>query len=88
MPRKFPTAFVAGIVYVMRYATWVKADPGYSVVADQRESNIAYFLKGAAEGVPLPEFTQVRGIILALFGFSLSVAALVTDTPAGAGATG
>ena len=57
----------------MRYATRVKADPGYSVVADQRESNIAHFLKGAAEGAPLPEFTQVRGIILALFGITFAI---------------
>jgi uncharacterized ion transporter superfamily protein YfcC len=36
----------AGIVFVMRYARGVKADPARSVVADQREDNVAHFLKG------------------------------------------
>ena len=60
----------AGIFYVMRYATRVKADPACSVVAAQREDNIAHFLKGAEAGAPLPEFTRVRSIILALFGIT------------------
>ena len=64
---------LAGILYVMRYATRVKVDPSSSVVADQRESNLAHFLKGAAEGAPLPEFTRVRGIILALFGITFAI---------------
>ena len=36
----------AGILYVMRYASRVKVDPAYSVVAAQREDNITHFLKG------------------------------------------
>jgi uncharacterized ion transporter superfamily protein YfcC len=60
----------AGIIFVMRYATRVKADPSHSVVAAQREDNIAHFLKGAQEGAVLPELTRVRGIILALFGIT------------------
>jgi uncharacterized ion transporter superfamily protein YfcC len=64
---------LAGIYYVMRYATRVKADPGYSVVADQREENIAHFLKGTAAGAPLPEFTRVRSIILALFAVTFAI---------------
>ncbi len=57
----------------MRYATRVKANPAYSVVADQREENIAHFLKGAEAGAPLPEFTRVRSIILALFGLTFAL---------------
>jgi uncharacterized ion transporter superfamily protein YfcC len=60
----------AGIIFVMRYATRVKADPAHSVVAAQREDNIAHFLKGTQEGAVLPELTRVRGIILALFGIT------------------
>ena len=60
----------AGILFVMRYARRVKADPARSVVAAQREDNIAHFLKGAEVGAPLPEFTRVREIILALFGLT------------------
>ena len=63
----------AGILYVMRYASRVKADPAYSVVAAQREENITHFLKGAEAGVPLPEFTRVRSIILALFGLTFAM---------------
>ena len=63
----------AGIFYVMRYATRVKANPAYSVVAEQREENIAHFLKGAEAGAPLPEFTRVRSIILALFGLTFAL---------------
>ena len=57
----------------MRYAGRVKVNPDASVVAAQREDNIAHFLKGAAAGAPLPEFTRVRGIILALFGLTFAM---------------
>ena len=63
----------AGIVYVMRYAARVKADPARSVVAAQRDENIAHFLKGTAAGAPLPELTRVRGIVLALFGLTFVI---------------
>ena len=63
----------AGIMYVMRYASRVKANPATSVVAAQREENIAHFLKGSAVGEPLPEFTRVRSIILALFGITFVI---------------
>jgi uncharacterized ion transporter superfamily protein YfcC len=63
----------AGILFVMRYASRVKADPSRSVVADQREENFAHFLKGAAAGAPLPEFTRVRSIILVLFGLTFAI---------------
>ena len=54
----------------MRYAQRVKAEPARSVVAAQREDNIAHFLKGSEVGAPLPEFNRVREIILALFGLT------------------
>lgn len=63
----------AGILFVMRYAKRVNLDPGSSIVAAQREENIAYFLKGAGMGAALPELNRVRGIILALFGLTFVV---------------
>lgn len=63
----------AGIVYVVRYAQRVKADPARSMVAAQREDNIQHFLKGAAVGAPLPEINPARGLILALFGFTFVI---------------
>ena len=48
----------------------MKAEPARSVVAAQREDNIAHFLKGSEVGAPLPEFNRVREIILALFGLT------------------
>jgi uncharacterized ion transporter superfamily protein YfcC len=61
---------VAGILYVVRYAKRVQAEPAHSVVAAQREDNIQHFLKGSEIGAPLPEFNRVREIILALFGLA------------------
>jgi uncharacterized ion transporter superfamily protein YfcC len=63
----------AGIFYVVRYAQRVKADPARSVVAAQREENVAHFLKGSELGAPLPEFNRVREIILALFGLTFAI---------------
>ena len=63
----------AGILFVMRYATQVKADPARSIVADQREDNVAHFLKGTGDEAALPEFTRTRSIILALFGLTFAV---------------
>ncbi len=63
----------AGILFVMRYARRVKADPSRSVVAAQREENVAHFLKGTELGAPLPEFNRVREIILALFALTFVV---------------
>ncbi len=59
-----------GILYVVRYARRVKADPSRSVVAAQREDNLKHFLKGAEVGTPLPEFNRTREVILALFGLT------------------
>ncbi len=62
----------AGIAFVMRYATRVKADPSHSVVADQHESNLQHFLKGNVASA-LPTFTNVRSLILALFGLTFVI---------------
>jgi len=64
----------AGILYVMRYARRVKADPDRSIVADLAEDNRAHFLKGGTEGDGgFPEMTRIRSIILALFGLTFAV---------------
>ena len=63
----------AGILYVMRYARRVKAEPARSVVAPQREDNIQHFLKGSAIGAPLPEFNRTREVILGLFGLTFAL---------------
>ncbi len=63
----------AGILYVMRYARAVRADPARSVVAAQREDNIQHFLKGSEVGAPLPEFNRVREVILVLFALTFAM---------------
>ncbi len=61
------------VVYVMRYAEKVRANPDASIVADRRESNEAHFLKGRnAEDGP-PEFTGKHSIILIIFAASFAV---------------
>lgn len=60
----------AGILFVVRYARAVKADPARSVVAAQREDNLQHFLKGAEAGAPLPEFNRTREVILGLFALT------------------
>lgn len=62
----------AGILFVMRYARRVKADPSASIVAHMAEENRAHFLKGAeaAGDGGFPEMTRVRSTILALFGLT------------------
>lgn len=67
--------WLACVVYVMRYAEKVKAEPSVSIVADRRESNEAHFLKGrevAAEG-HLLDFTLTRKIVLLVFVLAFAV---------------
>ncbi|WP_146347942.1 YfcC family protein [Phaeobacter marinintestinus] len=67
-------SMAAGIVFVMRYATKIKADPSKSVVADQADENRAHFLQHAdATDGEFPDFTRVRSIILILFGLTFAV---------------
>ncbi|MCA0928206.1 YfcC family protein [Ruegeria profundi] len=63
----------AGIAYVMRYATRVKADPSASVVADQAEENRTHFLKGSEGNDAFPEMTSTRSVLLALFGLTFAI---------------
>ncbi len=63
---------LAGILFVMRYAKRVKSEPQHSVVAAQRDENIAHFLQGEA-AAELPSFTPIRSTILALFGLSFVI---------------
>jgi uncharacterized ion transporter superfamily protein YfcC len=64
--------WLACVVYVMRYAARVKADPARSMVADMRQDNESHFLKGG-KGAALVEFTPTRRIILALFALTFAV---------------
>ena len=67
-------ALAAGIAFVMRYASRVKADPARSIVADQREEHIAHFLKGETAGDgALPTLTTVRSVILILFALTFAI---------------
>lgn len=59
------------ILYVMRYAARVKADPSRSVVADRRSENEVHFLKDAPEGTP--SLTRQQGLVLILFGLTFAV---------------
>ncbi|MCA0869874.1 YfcC family protein [Seohaeicola saemankumensis] len=63
------TSLAAGIMFVMRYAARVKADPSASFVANKAEENRAHFLKSSDDGA-MPDLSGTRGLILALFGFS------------------
>ncbi|WP_271948962.1 YfcC family protein [Ruegeria faecimaris] len=65
--------WLACVVFVMRYAAKVKADPDLSIVADKRESNEAHFLKGGRTGGEAPTFTSMHGLILLIFAASFGV---------------
>ncbi|TQV78519.1 YfcC family protein [Denitrobaculum tricleocarpae] len=67
--------WLACVVYVMRYAEKVKANPSASIVADRRESNEAHFLKGreAAAGNHQLDFTLTRKIVLLVFVLAFAV---------------
>lgn len=64
---------LAGVLFVMRYARRVKEDPSRSMVAAQREENVAHFLKGSGLDSPLPEFSRTREVVLALFGLTFVI---------------
>ena len=60
-----------GILYVMRYARRVQAEPSRSIVADMATENRNFFLKSSEEeGDNLPELTTIRSVILGLFGLT------------------
>jgi uncharacterized ion transporter superfamily protein YfcC len=60
------------VIYVMRYAARVKADPSKSLVADMKQQNEAHFLKGG-QGSATVEFTGTRQLILMLFAAAFGI---------------
>jgi uncharacterized ion transporter superfamily protein YfcC len=63
--------WLACVVYVMRYATRVKANPSNSLVADMKADNEKHFLKG--KGAATIEFTPARRIILTIFAITFAI---------------
>jgi uncharacterized ion transporter superfamily protein YfcC len=64
--------WLACVVYVMRYAARVKANPAASLVADLRKEHADHFLKGKQGSAPL-ELTGTRALILVIFALSFAV---------------
>jgi uncharacterized ion transporter superfamily protein YfcC len=64
--------WLACVIYVMRYARRVKADPNHSLVADQKRANEEYFLKGKKD-VATPELTPMRSIVLVIFALTFGI---------------
>jgi uncharacterized ion transporter superfamily protein YfcC len=64
--------WLACVVYVMRYAARVKADPSTSLVADLRRDHEQHFLR-AKQAAATIEFTPARRIVLAIFGITFVV---------------
>ncbi len=60
------------VIYVMRYAAKVKADPSRSVVAELRESNKEHFL-GEGDAEEVMELTGKRKIILVVFALTFAI---------------
>lgn len=67
--------WLACVLYVMRYAERVRANPDLSIVADRRASNEAHFLKGRSltEGAQRTDFTTTRKLVLTIFAASFGV---------------
>jgi uncharacterized ion transporter superfamily protein YfcC len=63
--------WLACVVYVMRYATRVKANPAASLVADMKADNEKHFLK--SKGAATIEFTPARRIILTIFAITFAI---------------
>jgi uncharacterized ion transporter superfamily protein YfcC len=63
--------WLACVVYVMRYASRVKANPSASLVADMKADNEKHFLKG--KGAAMVEFTPARRIILTIFAITFAI---------------
>ena len=64
--------WLACVVYVMRYAERVRANPELSIVADRRRSNEEHFLKGRSES-ETTVLTGTHKIVLAIFALSFAV---------------
>ena len=67
--------WLACVAYVMRYAERVRENPEHSIVADRRESNEAFFLKGrdASDESESLAFTGRHKIVLTVFALSFAV---------------
>ncbi len=63
--------WLACVIYVMRYAERVRADPRQSLVYDRKEENEAHFL--SAHQDIAREFTTLHKIVLAIFGLTFVV---------------
>ncbi|WP_421219008.1 YfcC family protein [Aeromonas enteropelogenes] len=63
--------WLACVIYVMRYAERVKQDPSRSIVARQREENLAHFLHSRQEQAP--ELTPIRQAVLFIFAVTFAV---------------
>lgn len=75
MPLRFVLlglAWLAGVIYVMRYAERVRKDPSRSLVADLEQSNREHFLKGRSE-TGVPPLTGMRSLVLVIFALSFAV---------------
>ena len=64
----------AGILYIMRYAKKVKADPSVSIIADMREQNEAYFQRN--KGMEAPPLDHKRKVVLVVFALSFIIMVL------------
>ncbi len=64
--------WIACVVYVMRYAGKVKADPSHSLVANMKKMNEAHFLGDKSQNA-LPEMTARHKIILTVFALCFAV---------------
>lgn len=64
--------WLACVVWVMRYAEGVKADPTRSLVADMHDENLAHFLKGSDQQ-GIPDFTLTHKIVMTVFALSFAL---------------
>ena len=65
--------WLACVIFVMRYAEKVKANPEHSIVFDRRAENEAHFLGYRSGGDAQPEFTTKHSIILTVFALTFAV---------------
>ncbi len=65
--------WLACVIFVMRYAEKVKANPEHSIVFDRRAENEAHFLGDRSGGDAQPEFTTKHSIILTVFALTFAV---------------
>ncbi|WDV46022.1 YfcC family protein [Clostridiaceae bacterium M8S5] len=65
-------SYIVAVVYVMKYAAKVKADPSKSLVADMRESNIKHFTSHQNE-TEMPKLNFRRKVALFLFAITFII---------------